>query len=101
MNEPVKMPGDTWQTGVKYAIAGIRKYDVTSYIIVEGKGWSGAQGLDLKKYRSRQRSIRPAGSSTPPTRIRANSITTCMETMIRKKPTRTGASIKCGLSWTG
>lgn len=43
MNEPVKMPGDTWQTGIKYAIAGIRKYDMTSYIIVEGMGWAGAQ----------------------------------------------------------
>jgi endoglucanase len=43
MNEPVKMTGDTWQTGLKYAIAGIRKYDMTSYIIVEGKGWSGSQ----------------------------------------------------------
>jgi endoglucanase len=42
MNEPVKM-GAGWLEGLKYAIAGIRAHDMTSYIIVEGKGWAGAQ----------------------------------------------------------
>lgn len=42
MNEPVRM-GATWLEGLKYAIAGIRAHDMTSYIIVEGKGWAGSQ----------------------------------------------------------
>jgi endoglucanase len=42
MNEPVKM-GTNWLVGLKYAIAGIRAHDMTSYIVVEGKGWAGSQ----------------------------------------------------------
>lgn len=42
MNEPVGM-GQTWLEGLKYAIAGIRANDMSTYIIVEGKGWAGSQ----------------------------------------------------------
>jgi endoglucanase len=48
MNEPNKLGlGDVWPTAAKYAIAGIRAHDMTSYIVAEGKYWAGAHNWDI------------------------------------------------------
>lgn len=42
MNEPVNL-GSDWLNAAKYAIAGVRAHDMSTYIIAEGKVWAGAQ----------------------------------------------------------
>ncbi len=42
MNEPVNL-GSDWPNAARYAIAGVRANDMTTYIVAEGKSYAGAQ----------------------------------------------------------